>query len=84
MSASENVVDLAIDALGLGTQTELGARLGVSRQIVSNWKVRNRIPPNRLLQILRVIYGTRTPPTFGDPRFRALWFADLPEKDRPL
>lgn len=51
-----NMVDVAIQALGLSRQEHLAERLGVVKTAPSNWRQANRIPERqrfRLIAILR-------------------------------
>lgn len=64
--AFDRVVDI------VGSQTELARVLGVKQPSVNNWKIRSRIPAERVLEIEKIVGGQVTryemrPDVFGTP-----------------
>jgi len=45
----------------VGTKTELARRLGISYQAVVKWQRENKIPVERVLQIVELMNGEITP-----------------------
>jgi len=64
--AFDRVIDI------VGSQTELALRLGVKQPSVNNWKIRRRVPAERVLEIEKLVGGQVTryemrPDVFGNP-----------------
>ena len=64
--AFDRVIDI------VGSQTELALRLGVKQPSVNNWKIRSRVPAERVLEIEKLVGGQVTryemrPDVFGNP-----------------
>mgnify|MGYP003134221411 FL=1 len=64
--AFERVIDI------VGSQTELARVLGVKQPSVNNWKIRSRVPAERVLEIEKLVGGQVTryemrPDVFGTP-----------------
>lgn len=79
----DNIVDVAIDALGLGTQDELAERVGRAKQEVSRWRKQNRISPPALLEILRQLIEDRLPDGSRRKIPLILFYADISAHERP-